>query len=73
MSREIDAKVAGERYENSRRLKYGKVQGHYRWDLAKTWFRTSNDNFFELYGFNFVPRGMLYEEAREFVWRSGLA
>ncbi|MED1787605.1 hypothetical protein P4V47_08805 [Brevibacillus laterosporus] len=57
-----------ERYENSQRSQYGKVQGHYRWDLAKVWFRTTNDNFFKIYGFNFVPRGKLHEEARGFVW-----
>ncbi|WP_197260771.1 hypothetical protein [Brevibacillus laterosporus] len=57
-----------ERYENSQRSQYGKIRGHHRWDLAKAWFRTTNDNFFKIYGFNFVPRGKLHEEAREFVW-----
>lgn len=33
-------------------------------ELAKKWFRTSNDSFFETYGFNWVPRGRYYEEAR---------
>lgn len=39
-----------------------------RW--AVLWFKTSNDAFYELYGFNFNPHDypMLYEIAREEVY-----
>ena len=53
------------------RMKFGSFKGHYEWDLAVEWFQTSNDAFFERYGFNFVPRGKLFEEAKEFVYWNG--
>jgi len=49
------------------RNNFGKHEGYYQWDLAVNWFRMSNDGFYNMYGFNFVPRGRLYEDAREFV------
>ena len=54
--------------EAANRRRYGKFNGYWQWDLACTWFRVTNDDFFRIYGFNFVPKGKLYEEAREFVW-----
>lgn len=53
--------------EDKKRRKYGMHKGHYKWDLAKEWFCMSNDMFFRMYGFNFVPRGQLYDEVREYV------
>jgi hypothetical protein len=53
--------------EASKRLLYGKYKGYWRWDLAVNWFQMTNDGFFNFYGFNFVPRGRLHEEARDFV------
>lgn len=50
-----------------KRILYGKHRGHWQWDLAVNWFQMSNDGFFALYGFNFVPRGRLFTEAKEFV------
>lgn len=40
---------------------------------AILWFKTSNDAFYELYGFNFNPHEypMLYEIAREEVYGKG--
>lgn len=53
------------------RMKFGKFKGHYEWDLAVEWFQMSNDYFFEKYGFNFVPKGKLFEQAKEYVYRNG--
>lgn len=52
------------------RIKYGRYKGHYKWDLALEWFQTDNDTFFERYGFNFVPRGELFNKAKEFLAHS---
>lgn len=51
----------------SKRLLYGQYRGHSQWDLAVNWFQMTNDDFHRLYGFNFVPRGRLFDEARDFV------
>lgn len=48
-------------------LKYGKHKGHYKWDLALIFFETPNDTFFEMFGFNFVPRGELFDEAKAYL------
>ncbi|AJG95811.1 hypothetical protein I6G77_04400 [Bacillus tropicus] len=53
--------------ESLRRTKYGEYNGHNQWDLAKDFFRMSNDAFFKMYGFNFVPRGRLFDDAKSFV------
>lgn len=53
--------------ESLRRKKYGTYNGHNQWDLAKDFFRMSNDAFFKIYGFNFVPRGRLFDDAKIFV------
>ncbi|PEC58414.1 hypothetical protein CN556_25025 [Bacillus wiedmannii] len=53
--------------ESLRRTKYGEYNGHNQWDLAKDFFRMSNDAFFNIYGFNFVPKGRLFDEAKSFV------
>jgi len=49
------------------RIKYGKLNGLYKWDLAKSWLRCSNDNFYRLYGFNWVPPIWMYEQARQYL------
>ncbi|MDZ5608591.1 hypothetical protein U2I54_16190 [Bacillus pseudomycoides] len=53
--------------EEKKRTMYGKHNGHNQWDLAKDYFQMSNDAFFDHYGFNFVPRGRLYKEAKSFL------
>ncbi|WP_312498248.1 hypothetical protein [Bacillus luti] len=53
--------------ESIRRKKYGTHNGHNQWDLAKDYFRMTNDAFFKLYGFNFVPKGRLFDEAKSVV------
>lgn len=35
--------------------KSGKVKIYDAKELTYTWFNTSNDRFYELYGFNYVP------------------
>lgn len=55
----------------SLRMKFGKFKGYYEWDLAIEWFQTSNDAFFEKYGFNFVSKGKLFEDAKEYVYWNG--
>jgi len=52
-----------------RRIKYGEYNGHHQWDLAKDFFQMSNDAFFKIYGFNFVPTGRLYDEAKSYLAR----
>ena len=53
--------------ENIKRIRYGKINGHDKWDLAKSWLKMSNDDFYRLYGFNWVPPVWMYEEAREYL------
>ncbi|MHB8124684.1 MAG: hypothetical protein ACYDEJ_03405 [Desulfitobacteriaceae bacterium] len=53
--------------EQAKRLNYGKLNGHYKWDLAKDWLRMSNDGFYQLYGFSWVPPIGMYEEARKYL------
>ncbi|KAA1807143.1 MULTISPECIES: hypothetical protein [Bacillus] len=53
--------------ESLRRTKYGEYNGHNQWDLAKDFFRMSNDEFFNQYGFNFVPKGRLFDDAKSFI------
>lgn len=48
-------------------LKYGKHKGFYKWDLALVFFQTPNDTFFNMYGFNFVPQGELFDEAKNYL------
>lgn len=48
-------------------VKYGMHEGHSKWDLAVSYFRMDNDTFHALYGFNFVPKGELFQEAKEYV------
>ncbi|MDB1709586.1 hypothetical protein AB1I55_10450 [Enterococcus entomosocium] len=47
--------------------KYGTYKGHSKFKLALDFFQMSNDRFFEIYKFNFVPRGELYKVARSYV------
>lgn len=53
--------------ETQKRKWYGTFKGHNQWDLAKDWFQMSNDDFFNQYGFNFVPKGQLFDEAKRFL------
>lgn len=47
--------------------KYGTYKGHSKFKLALDFFQMSNDRFFEIYKFNFVPQGELYDIARSYV------
>lgn len=62
-----ELKAERNRRQASKRLMYGMHKGHYQWDLSVNWFQMTNDDFHNLYGFNFVPRGRLFDEARDFV------
>lgn len=53
--------------EDVYREKYGKFRGYFKWDLAKDWLRITNDDFFDKYGFNWVPPIWMYEQAREYL------
>jgi hypothetical protein len=53
--------------EKVKRVKYGMFEGHFKWDLAKTWLTTSNDGFYELYGFNWIPPLDLQDEVRLYL------
>lgn len=57
-----------EAYEMHMRTEHGMAHGCYRWDLAMDFFNMSNDMFFEKYGFNFIPRGKLFDEAKRFKY-----
>ncbi|MGN4944602.1 hypothetical protein [Bacillus cereus group sp. MYBK104-1] len=61
------ASVPATVHESIRRTRYGTYNGHNQWDLAKDFFKMSNDAFFKIYGFNFVPRGRLFDDAKSFV------
>ncbi|MFN6650983.1 hypothetical protein ACK4CI_10905 [Enterococcus gallinarum] len=47
--------------------KYGTFKGHPKFKLALDFFQMSNDRFFEIYKFNFVPEGELYKVARSYI------
>lgn len=47
--------------------KYGKFKGFSKFKLAIDYFQMSNDRFFEIYGFNFVSRGKLYDIAKAYI------
>ena len=40
------------------------VETHNALDLGKAYFNMSNDIFFEVYGFNYVPRGVWWERSK---------
>lgn len=61
------ASVPATAQELIRRTRYGTYNGYKQWDLAIDFFRMSNDAFFKIYGFNFVPRGRLFDDAKSFV------
>lgn len=60
----------GETFIQENRRKFGTFKGHNKWDLAVTWFQTDNDTFYKIYGFNFVPKGFLFELAQTYVFYS---
>ncbi len=39
-------------------------------ELGCEWFRMSNDAFFNKYGFNFVPKGKLYDVCKYIIYGS---
>lgn len=53
--------------------KYGTYKGHSKFQLALDFFQMSNDRFFEIYKFNFVPHGELAKAARDYIAKSQLA
>lgn len=53
--------------EQMNKLKYGMFRGYYCWDLAKAWLTMTNDDFYNLYGFNWVPELFLREEVRKYI------
>lgn len=40
------------------------VETHNAIDLGKAYFNLSNDIFYEIYGFNYVPRGIWWERSK---------
>lgn len=40
------------------------IEKHDAVQLAMNWFRMTNDGFFQLYGFNWVPKGLLFDQAQ---------
>ena len=53
--------------ENINRIEYGNYNGYSQWDLAKSFLTMNNDDFFRLYGFNFIPSDELREKARKYL------
>lgn len=43
----------------------GTFKNHNAIELAKDWLRLSNDSFYSLYGFNYVPSEMIMDRARK--------
>lgn len=62
----------GEAIEQSLKVRYAitPFKGKSLLEWAMIWFRTDNDTFFELYGFNFNPHNHphLYDIARKEVY-----
>lgn len=67
----MGGRSSGKTFNQDMRIKFGKFKGHYQWDLAVDWFQTSNDTFYKVYGFNYVPKGQLFEQAKEYVFQNG--
>lgn len=68
----LDTQMNEARAIHSRmRPKYGMHKGHWQWDLAIDFFSMSNDAFHRIYGFNFVPSGRLFTEAKAFREKYG--
>lgn len=67
MAKQAEKEIDRDIKEAKKRVLYGKYKGYWQWDLAVNWFQMSNDGFHSLYGFNFVPRGRLFTEAKDFV------
>jgi len=40
------------------------IETHRAIDLGKAFFTMSNDAFFDIYGFNYVPRGIWWEQSK---------
>lgn len=59
--------MANHENEKLKRIAYGKLSDHNKWDLAKDWLRMSNDGFFRLYGFSWVPPVAMREEVRKYL------
>lgn len=59
---EKQRKVLESNYENE--SKYGTHNGYSKWLLAKDFLTMTNDDFFRMYGFNFVPDNNLLEAAK---------
>ncbi|WP_416808880.1 hypothetical protein [Bacillus thuringiensis] len=53
--------------ETHQRKWYGTFKGYNQWDIAKDWCQMSNDDFFNQYGFNFVPKGQLFDDVKRFL------
>ena len=53
--------------EETFRIKYGKLNGYYKWDLAKSWLQMSNDDFYKVFGISWVPPIWMYEQARKYL------
>lgn len=53
--------------------KFGKYKGYSKFVLALDYFQMSNDRFFEIYKFNFVPHGKLYDRARDYILERQMA
>jgi hypothetical protein len=53
--------------ESVHRAECGMLNGHHKWDLAKSWLTMTNDSFFDRYGFNWVPPIKMYENARKYL------
>lgn len=47
--------------------KYGDYKGYPKFILALNYFQMSNDRFYEIYSFNFVPLGQLYDIAKDYI------
>lgn len=68
-----DQKILDElRNEGFKKLKkkYGMYKGYSKVDLTKSFLTMSNDSFFKLYGFNYIPDMKLQDEVREILYGS---
>ena len=45
------------------------VNGHDPWKLTKSWLTMSNDSFYEIYGFSWVPPMFMQNKVKEEIMK----
>ena len=59
--------------DESKRQRFGTIEGYNKWDLCKMWLTMTNDDFFGIYGFNWVPPTWMSKLASEYIATTDIA